>query len=51
MDNIDYILSTMAIEGLVPSQEAIDHAVKVEQNKMTLEEAIEAIKHKYKEIK
>ena len=48
MNNINYTLSTMAVEGLVPSQEAIDYAVKVEHGKMTLEEAIETIKHTYK---
>ena len=45
--NIKYILSTMGIEGLVPSQTAIDYAVKVEQGKMSLEQAIEAIKKTY----
>ena len=48
--NIKYTLSTMAIEGLIPSQEAIDYAVKVEQNEMSLEQIVEAIKNKYKEI-
>ena len=47
MNNIEYTLSTMAIEGLIPSQIAINYAVKVEQGKMSLEEAVEAIKHMY----
>jgi hypothetical protein len=51
MNNIEYALSTMAVEGLVPSQEAIDCAIKVEQGKMTLEQAVEAIKRMYRKDK
>jgi hypothetical protein len=32
---------------LIPSPDAIDYAVKVEQGNMTLEQAIEAIKKMY----
>jgi hypothetical protein len=48
MDKIKYTLSTFAVEGLVPSQTAIDYMVKVEQGRTTLEEAVEAIKCIYK---
>lgn len=48
MNNIDYTLSTMGIEELVLSQTAINYAVKVEQGKMLLEEAVEAIRRMYK---
>lgn len=47
MNNIEYTLSTMAVEGLIPSQKAIDYTIKVEQGEMTLEQAIEAIKRTY----
>lgn len=47
MDKIKYTLSTFAIEGLIPSQTAIDYMVKIEQGKMSLEEVVEAIKHVY----
>lgn len=46
-DNIECTLSTFAVEGLIPSKIAIDYAVKVEQDEMSLEEAIEAIKRMY----
>ena len=44
---ISYIVATLAIEGLSPSQEAINLCEKLVEGKMTAEEAENAIFEKY----
>jgi len=46
--NIKYSLDTFKIEGLKPSEEAINYMYLVSKGKMTLTEALELIKEKYK---
>ena len=45
--NIEYTLSTLAVEGLKPSREAIQLCKEVSDKKISLDDAIYAIKVKY----
>lgn len=46
--NINYTLATFAVEKLVPSKEAIELCRKNAEGEITLNNAIDEIKRKYK---
>lgn len=46
--NINYTLATFAVEKLVPSREAIELCRRNAEGKITLDNAINEIKRKYK---
>lgn len=46
--NIDYTIATFAVEKLVPSREAIELCRKNAEGTITLDNAIDRIKNKYK---
>ncbi len=46
-DSVHYTLSTMAVEGIVPSMEAIALCQQMSEGTISADQAIEVIKQKY----